>query len=282
MSRKALVLGAWSSLVIGVAGCAGTSSQAAAITPQPSPSPDAATVAYQTLWTNDDNTMANSTSNHCNTIQDTGCPAAVARVLVTLQRWLQDLNTFSTPARFVTIDSQARKHLSAAIADLNAIVTANRAKKQGAEDLALQVAITERHWLDEISSGIARWHEANAASYSELVKSEDQALNACGGCEQLIGANPMTCTGHIGEDCEAAIVDASDYVANFESAVVQAGAPTSMATRDATLQSDLARLDSALQAMKAALVSLNQSGFNAGRASYQEAASTVAADVAAI
>jgi hypothetical protein len=231
---------------------------------------------------NDDNTMANSTSNHCNTIQDKDCPAAVARVNVTLQRWLEDLNRFTTPARFLTIDAQARKHLSAAIADLNAVVTANRARNQGAEDLALQVAITERHWVDDISGAIGDWHVASAASYSELVKSEEQGLSGCGGCQQLAGANPLTCTGHIGEDCEAAIAEASDYVANFQSAMVQDGVPMSQATHDATLQSDLARLDSALLAMKAALVFPNQSGFDAGRASYQEAASMVAADVAAI
>src|ERR1700693_841016 len=99
----ALPLGVQTSIVLLLLGCSQAPSAA-----QPSPTSDPAIKAYQALMLSDDTTMGASTSNHCNTVQDTGCPAAVARVVTTLQTWLDDLNRFQTPARFATIDVQMK------------------------------------------------------------------------------------------------------------------------------------------------------------------------------
>ena len=281
MTPKSVWIGVVSLAMLAATGCAGTPSSAASGSP-PQASPDPAIAAYKTLMSDDDNTMARSTSNHCNSVQDADCPAAVARVLVTLHQWLDDLVKFSTPARFVTIDAQMRKHLSAAITDLNAIVVANRARNQAAEDRALQTAVGERRWLDEITSSIANSYQSRIADYTELVRSEELGLGSCEGCRELAGPGSLVCSGHVGEDCDAAVSEAAGYIDNFESSVVENRAPAELAVGDELLQSDLAKADDAILAMRSAMLSLDQTGFSAGRLSYQHAVSAVAADVAAV
>jgi hypothetical protein len=100
------------------------------------------------MISSDYNTMAASTSNHCNTIEDTGCEAATNAVIPTLQRWVGDLNSFPTPARFVAIDGQLRAHLNEVITELNAAVAFQKAKDQTGFDLAMGAAVFERAWVD--------------------------------------------------------------------------------------------------------------------------------------
>ena len=76
--------------------------------------------AYQNMVAGDYQTMSNSTSNNCDTIQDNGCQAAINRVVPTLQRWVKDLDAFPTPARYALIDGQLRHHLTEGAAELNA------------------------------------------------------------------------------------------------------------------------------------------------------------------
>ncbi len=71
-------------------------------------------------------------------------------------------------------------------------------------------------------------------------------------------------------------------VGSFQRAVVLVAAPSSMATRDNRLQVDLATADTALVTMAEALSAGDQAGFNAGRASLQQAMAAVNVDAADI
>jgi hypothetical protein len=167
MARTRSLIGAQVFVAVLLFGC----SQSASVAQQ-SPTTDPAIKAYQAMMLSDDNAMGAATSNHCGTIQDTGCPAAVARVVAALQAWLDDLNRFQTPARFATIGAQMKLHVAAAIAYLNAAAAANLAKNQPALDESIGAAISEREWVDRVTSNI--WHSspATTAVYTNLVRSE--------------------------------------------------------------------------------------------------------------
>jgi hypothetical protein len=277
LPRRALQLAVQASVVLLLLGC----SQAASVAQQ-SPMSDPAINTYKTLMVSDDNAMGASTSNHCNTVQDTACPAAAARVVVALQQWLDDLNRFQTPARFATIDAQMKRHLAAAISYLNMVVAANRAQNQNSEDRALQAAENERGWVDDITLSIAHSAPATAAIYIGGVRSEKAGLDGCEGCQSTVGQSQLSCEGSAQADCDSLLRETSTQIETFEGAIVLNSAPVSLSSKDALLRSDLAQTDTALITMTGALLTGDQSGFDAARTSLQRAAAAVDADAATV
>src|ERR1700674_4537109 len=161
MIRSRLLVGANLLAAVLFVGC----SQSAPVAQQ-SPTTDPAIKAYQALMLSDDNAMGASTSNHCNTVQDTACPAAAARVVTALQSWLDDLNRFQTPARFATIGAQMKRHVAAAMAYLNATVAANLGKNQPGEDRSIVAAVSEREWVDRLTTSISHSSPVNNGVYT--------------------------------------------------------------------------------------------------------------------
>ena len=249
---------------------------------QQSPTADPAIKAYQTLMLSDDNAMGASTSNHCNTVQDTACPAAAARVVAALQSWLDDLNRFQTPARFATIDAQMKRHVAAAIAYLNATVAANLGKNQPGEDRSIAAAVSEREWVDRLTTSISQSSHVTNGVYTGLVRSEKSDLDGCAGCQRLIAQTPLSCDGAAATDCDSVVLDAASQVGTFQGAVVMAAAPSALTAKDALLQSDLAQSDTALIGMLGALLKGDQIGFSAGRTALGRALAAVDTDAAAV
>jgi hypothetical protein len=234
------------------------------------------------MMLSDDTAMGAATSNHCTTVQDTACPAAVARVVTALQSWLDDLNRSQTPARFATIDGQMKRHIAAAIAYLNASAAATLAKNQPALDRSIVAAVGERGWVDHLTASISHSSPATTAVYSSLVKSEKSDLDKCAGCQRLIAQAPLSCEGTAATDCNSLVLDAASQVATFEGAVVLDAAPSTLATKDAQLQTDLAQGDTALIAMMVDLLKGDQQGFTAARPSLGRALAAVDVDAAAV
>lgn len=264
-------------LVLLLVGC----SQAAPAA-QYSPSPDPAIGAYKSLMISDDTRMAASTSNHCNTVEDSACPAAVARVVATLQQWLDDLNAFRTPARFTTIDGQVKRHLTAVLSYLGIVVAANRAKDQNSEDRAISAAINERGWIDDITTSVAQSAPSTVAIYTGSVRSEKAGLDGCEGCQRTVGQSQLSCDGSAQADCDSLLRETSTQIETFEGALVLNAAPSALSARDARLQSDLAQADTGLIAMTGALLTGNQAAFNAARTSVQQAVIAVDADATTV
>ena len=275
--RRSSLLAALGALVLLLVGCSQAPSAA-----QNSSTADPAIGAYKTLMVSDDNRMAASTSNHCNTVQDTACPAAIARVVVTLQQWLDDLNGFQTPARFATIDGQTKRHLTAVLSYLGLAVVANRAKDQNGEDRAIAAAINERGWVDDITLSIERSATSTAAIYTGSVRSEKAGLDGCEGCQRTLGMSQLSCDGSAQADCDSLLRETSTQVETFEGALILDAAPSALSSKDARLQSDLAQCDTALIAMTGALLAGNQSAFNAARTLLQRAAPAVDADATTV
>jgi hypothetical protein len=277
LPRRSLLLGALASVALLLPGCSQPASSA-----EQSPTPDPSIGAYKTLVISDDTRMAASSSNHCNTVEDTACPAAIARVVSALQQWLDDLNAFRTPARFATINGQMKRHLAAVLSYLSMVVVANRAKDQNGEDRAIAAAINERGWVDDITTSVAHSAQATSAIYTGSVRSEKAGLDGCEGCQRTMGQSQLSCDGSAQAACDSLLRETSTQIETFEGALVLDAAPSALSSKDARLQSDLAQGDTALIAMTGALLTGDQSGFTAARALLQRSVAAVDIDVTSV
>lgn len=236
---------------------------------------------YQAMVSDDANRLAAAgDGTSCMTLQSV-CPAPGKPVLVAYQRWLDDLNRSQPPPRFALIDAQMRRHLVAAISDLNSVFAAYRAQNQGWFDSAGNALQLQGGWLEDVATSVATSHEATAAAYAESVRTAKENLGACPPCQSLAGTSSSDCTQiqSIGNLC---VINAMSTIEVFEAAVVRAAAPSSLAEQDAHLQRDLAQADTAILAMATAQLTGDQAGFNAGRVLYQQALPAINADIAGI
>jgi hypothetical protein len=210
------------------------------------------------------------------------CPTPGWPVLTTYQRFLDDLNRSEPPARFALIDAQLRRHVVAAVADLNGAFAAYRAKDQVALDRANYLLNAQGNWVGTIGRAIAQSHEGSNAAYVASVRTASQDLALCTGCQPLELTGSVDCTPIQTVVCEADVVYAKSDVESVEAALASVGAPSSLAAQDALLQRDLARADSGLLGMSNAQLTDNQAGFVAGRLLLQQALPAINADIAGI
>ena len=251
--------------------------------------PDPNVKAYRDMIALDYNTMAGSTSNHCNTIQDTGCEAAINVVVPTLQKWVGDLNSFQkTPSQFVVIDGQLRRHLNALTADLNAAVSFQKAGNEKGFNPAMNAALYERAWIDPAMFAIVGSYPRAAATYHDAFRLTKQSLAACVNgtpapadlaCTALM-AN--VCTSGDAATCESSVQSADTQIQNFLIALLQNPAPSSLSTKNAQLLADLGQADTALIATTDAVLHGNATQVGAGQTSYAAAIFAADADASAI
>lgn len=230
--------------------------------------PDAHTVAYQRLMSQDDARMALSTSNHCNDISDTGCPAAAGKVTATLQLWLDDLAAFPTPSQFAVADAEMRLHLNATIADLNAAATAVTNQNAAELSAAIAAALDESGWIDDMVTAITTRHAVSKAVYVQFVRSEKASLDGCSDCQNVVSVTQDPCPGSSLLTCRSLTSTLSEFeseLEGFETGLVISVAPGSIAGLDGTLRMDLAAADATLLDMIAATISGDWSRFNADR-----------------
>src|SRR5579872_3834006 len=115
---------------------------------QKTASTSTAIIAYGSMVETDMNNVLNAQSSHCDTIADTGCPAAAARVIAPLQAWLGDLDRVAAPAPFALVELQLRRHVALAIADLNGLVDGYQRQNQTTMDDSLTAAVAERDFIE--------------------------------------------------------------------------------------------------------------------------------------
>lgn len=245
--------------------------------------------AYTAMVQSDYNKMAASTSNHCNTIQDTGCAAAVVPVDAALQHWVDDLGSFQTPTRDAVLGGQLRNHLIEVIKELNAAVAFQKANNQAGFDLAMSAAIYERAWVDPTVFAIDGTYPRVAGNYHDAISLAKQAIDACVngtpapadlGCQALSSA--QDCTGADAQTCESGVQSAETQAQTLLVSLFQNSAPSALANKDAQLQTDLAQADTALLAITDALLNEDSTKEAAGRSSYTVAITAAASDGSAI
>ena len=209
--------------------------------------------AYREMMAGDYNAMNASTSDNCNTIDDKLCAAAIGRVVPRLQSWLDDLTAFRTPAQYAVLDAQLRLHLKEVIVELNSAVMFQKANDQRGFALAMSAALYERGWMDPATFTITGTYAKVAGSHQDAVNVARQALLNCMnstpapadfGCSHLAAGE--SCAGAAAAQCEDDVQAAATQLEMFLVGLTQNPAPSSLRVKDAKLQADLARADTAL------------------------------------
>jgi len=238
--------------------------------------------AFQSMVAEDENLAASSgDTTSCTSLQSI-CPAPGHPFLNALQRWSDDLNRSKPPARFAVIDAQLRRHVSAAISDLNLVFAAYRAQDQSQFDNAGYELQRQNDWNYAVANSIIYSKQVDAATYIATVQSEKNNLVACSDCQSLVSANQTDCAGIQSVFCEAEVTQARTTVQLFEASLVRYAGPSSLAGQDALLQRDLAQADAGLLAMGNAQLTANQSGFDSGRQLLARALPAINADIAGV
>jgi hypothetical protein len=245
--------------------------------------------AYRAMIIADYHAMDTSTSNHCNTIQDTGCAAAANAVSVTLQKWVTDLNSYrTTPAGLAVVDGQLRRHLNQAIADMNAAVASQKVGNENGFNLAMAALSYERAWIDPAAFALEGSYPRVAGTYHDAFGLTKHSLDACItsrpapadlGCSGLFARH---CTTGSVQTCGSDIESADTQIQTFLIALLQNPAPSALTTKSAQLQVHLANADTALLAITDAILHGDAGKVGAGELAYSEAISSADGDAASI
>lgn len=245
--------------------------------------------AYQDLVRADYSAMVVSTSNSCNTIDDTTCPSAARAVVVTLQKWVNDLSSFNTPASYVVIDGQLRLHVSEGIRELNAAVAFQRAHNENGFNLAMNSAFYERAWMDPAVFTIEGTYPKVAGSFRDAVNVAKQGLEGCVSSQpgpgdlacQSLAFTPGTCTGAAAQRCESDVQSAGTRLQEFMIGLTQNPVPGGLTANARQVLPDLGAADSALVAITDALLSGDPAKVSASESAFASAILTANGDLSA-
>ena len=249
--------------------------------------PDKNVVSYQALINNDYHVMDASTSDHCNTILDTACADAINRVIPTLQKWIGDLQAFSTPPQYAPLDGLLRAHLTTAIGDLNSAIAFQKAGNPARFDLAMNAASYERAWIDPTSFAIEGTYPKVAGTYHDAISLAAQALSNC------ISGTPapadLACTSLGGRQCDVTVPAlcqsyvqaAASQIQQMLVSLLQNPAPSTRIQEVAALQGDLSKADKALLALTAALLKGDGAAASSAESDYYSNIGTAFTDASA-
>src|ERR1700675_1682684 len=162
---------------------------------------------YQTLIAADQQTTINFLNYQCtvNPPESAACADAAAVAIDRLQQFLSDLNQSRPPARFAAIDSRMRNHLGLAIADLRAVIAANKAMDVSGAAMAVTASMSERDALDRETGAVIFSRQETVQSYSAIVRAGNSNLLACDVCQQLASQNQVSCLASQTPSCADAI-----------------------------------------------------------------------------
>ena len=226
---------------------------------------DQRVTAYRTMIQSEYQEMDASTSNHCNTIDDTGCEVAVRPVVAALQKWVDHMDSFQTPPQYAVLDLQLRRHLKELIVELNAAVAFQKSNDEKNFKLAMDAALYERGWINHPILFINGYvpdarrpgnspDEAFNIAKQELVGclSGQAGINSIG-CGKL-ARHPSSCLGAKAEDCQAYVKDAETQMQNLMITLMTKPPSPDQATKFSKLLGYLAEADTALLAITDAIL----------------------------
>jgi hypothetical protein len=247
--------------------------------------------AYRALIDRDYNAMNASTSNHCFTIDDTGCAAATVPVIAALQKWAGDINAFpNTPAQYRAIATTLRAHLLDVARDLSSAVAFQKTGNDAAFNLAIQHGLFERAWIDPATSTIEGVYPREATGSADAISQAKRVVHDCVAnntpppaalpCNRL--ANFEQCPAARALACEGDTEEVETQIQTLLVGMAQNPAPNAQAAGYAQLQTDLARADASLLAVHDALLgggagnlTAAQNGLLAGMESAQRDIATI-------
>jgi hypothetical protein len=218
--------------------------------------PDPNVKAYQAMIKTDFDALAVPGSLSCSAVDDTGCEAYVSTGVPLLAKWVSDLKSFQTPARFAALDAMLRRHLTDAITYKNALLAAHKSGNVKDFTFAFDGAFYENEWLDPTVGVIAGTYPRVAGSYHDALALTRQHIDACVsqapgpadlGCEHLY--HPDVCANVGVQACAGDAYSAAAQIQSFLISLVQNPAPTSLPAKDRQIQTDLAQIDADIVAV---------------------------------
>lgn len=246
--------------------------------------PDPSIKQYQAMIAADQPRTLNFLEMQCtvNPPESTACADAAAVAIRGMQPWLDHLNQSRPPARFAAIDGRMRHHLVLVIADLRAVIAANRATDVSGAATAVSSAQGERDTLNRESFAVILSDKMTVDSYSGVVRLDNSNLLACDLCRKLASPSQLSCQAAQTQSCSDEIAAMRLQVETFQDDLVRNLAPASLAAKDAKLQADLLVADVALDAMDAALSAGDQSQLASSQNTLRGALGRAAADASNI
>lgn len=253
----------------------------------PAGADEKAVAAYRSMIQHDYKVMDASTSQHCDTIADTGCADAIARVLPTLAKWVSDMQAFQTPARYKTVDALLRDHLVQVENDLNAAIRFQKAGDSAGFALAMNAALYERAYIDPATFAIEGQYSNTVGSYHDaLAVVMKNTLNCVGGtpgpadlaCQHLTSAS---CSLSAIASCQNDVQNASTQIEGYVLAFVQFQPPASVAREVAQLQADFVQADTGLLGVTQALLNRSSDGIVSSTSAYTSAIGSIESDMTA-
>jgi hypothetical protein len=223
--------------------------------------PDLTIKQYQTLIASDQGTTTNNFLNYQCTVnppESAACADEAAASIVRLQQYLSDLNQGRPPARFAAIAGRLRHHLGLAMADLGAVIAANKAGDVSGAATALTAAMNERDTLNREASAVIFSSQETVQSYSALVRTGNSNLLACDLCQKLVSQTVVPCQSTQGPGCADEVAATTLQVETFLDSLVRGFAPDSLAAKGQRLQGDLEGADVALDEMSSGLIGGDQ------------------------
>lgn len=224
--------------------------------------PDPNVKAYQAMIQSDYHALYSAGSLSCNSVDDLGCEADVTTMVPLFNKWVSDLKSFQTPARFAVLDGMLRRHLTDETIYLNAMLAAQKAKNVKGFDFASEGAFYETAWIDPSVGAIDGSYPRVAGSYNDALTLAKQSMEACInqapgpadiGCEQLYHSDVCASVG-----LQACANDAHAYAARIQGFLIgllQNPAPSALAAKDRRIQNDVATLDADIIAFTDGLLS---------------------------
>lgn len=243
-------------------------------------SPDPNIKQYQALIAADQQRMQGFLSYECtvNPAFSSGCADAAAAAIGKVQPWLDDLNQTRPPARFEAIDARIRHHLALAVADLDALVAANKTMDESGAAAALAALFIERDTVFREANAVIFSSEATIRSYAGIVGLDNSNLLACDLCQRLVSQDQLSCQSSQAPSCADEVAGTRLQVETFQDDLVRDFVPNPLAAKDRRLQTDLLAADAALDAMDSALSTGDQLQFEAGRNALRVALNRVNGD----
>ena len=175
-----------------------------------------------------------------------------------------------------------RSHLAEAVLTGTAGIAAQKAGNVALFDAAMAANFDVRPFIVAIATAVADTKGVAAASYSSGVQDQMDLFNSCTPCAKYVSTAPASCAKAALPSCVNDVVAVDAQIYDFETAVVQQGAPASLAGKDANLQKDLVAADTALLAMIRTGLAGDPAGFASASSSVQASISSFTADVATI
>jgi hypothetical protein len=255
------------------------------LVPRPVPAVKTPTItvkAYQVMVSADEQQFLTTNNFSCYSFDDTTCLPKTAIADAATQRWLDDLNRFQPPARFVALSAVMRHHLALVLSDDAVYVAAFKAKATNGTKAITPAILAEMAVLERLAGDAAASSRGTAAAYAADVLLQWTVLFGCQVCQPLVSQNLASCQVAQASSCMDYLAATRLKLETFIEDLARVSAPDSLVQKDASLQANLVAAYSALDAMATALSTGDQAAFQAGLVALRQALAGVDADATSI